>query len=253
MKELAVLELVILGTVPSAAEEALVWSLVQGDRDTNWKRARKHCEKFATDARTDWRLPRERELFELAQRTADGDSDARAAIETLGDAAAWSGDVSSSGLAWAASFTHGYLFRLYVANWRGLRALCVAGPAVVDSTEVETGPWLRPLAAETDSALTWPCTGELRNPVIQAGTLAPFRRAIPPGPLVAVVSVDFVIDAEGWVRFVGPTPETPSRYGALAVDTLMTFRFASATCDGAPIPIFHRLDFGGPPDEESPE
>ena len=118
--------------------------------------------------------------------------------------------------------------------------ICCTTPA-----ESREGKWLRTLDVDTDSALLWACTGEYRKPVVERGSLGPFRRGLPPGPLMEPVEVDFVVDAEGLVRYAGPAPGLSRRYSRLAVETLETFLFEPATCDGRPIPVFYRLDFAG--------
>ncbi len=234
-------------TSPAVADSAqpVRWHIADAESGLSWRQAARRCERSEAEGRSDWRLPSADELWELASQADAGNDEARRIVADLDGAAAWSRDVSPSNLAWAASFEHGHLFRLHVANERGLRALCVNGPAADGAVEIDQGSWLRPLGVDSDSALVWPCAGEAREPVTARGSLASFRRALPPGPLRERVPVDFVIDAEGRARFVGPIPGTPDRLGRLAVRTLETFRFEPATCDGVPIPVFYHLDFGG--------
>lgn len=238
---------VLTAASPAKADtaQAARWHLEEGSRDVQWRQAERRCERAEAEDRADWRLPSADELWDLASQAEDGDAEARRIVAALEGAAAWSRDVSPSNLAWAASFEHGHLFRLHAANERGLRALCVAGPAPDAAVAVDEGSWVRPLGGDSDSALVWPCIGEAREPVAVRGSLAAFRRALPPGPLREVVQVDFVVDEEGRARFVGPAPGTPDRFGRLAVDALETYRFEPATCDGLAVPVFHRLDLRG--------
>lgn len=235
--------------VPASAGEPLdsLWMPETEDLDLPWKRARRHCKRAEVDGRSDFRLPTRGELEALAERSAEGEAAARRIVDSLDGAAAWSRGVSPSKLAWAASFEHGYLFRIHRANERGLRALCVRGPApaAADRADpIEEGDWLRPLETGAESALLWPCTGERKDPVVVEGSLQPFREAMPPGPIRQTVRVDFIIDVDGRPRYVGPSPGTRERLGNLAVQTLETFLFEPATCDGEPIPVFYHLDFG---------
>lgn len=231
-----------------AQEEAPQWYLDEEVEAVTHRKATKRCDRVDSDGRSDWRLPTVDELRDLAARATAGNAEAQDLIAAVGDDAAWSRNISPSRLAWAAAFAHGYLFRIHETNEEGLRALCVARAdpgAAPDEPAIDEGGWMHPLDTDTDSPLLWPCTGEQEPPEVVQGSLRRFRRSLPPGPMRETIPVDFVVDAEGRARFVAPTPETPDRFARLAVDTLRTFRYDPATCDGRPIPVFYHLDFGG--------
>jgi hypothetical protein len=248
---------ILLAAAPvRAAEPATpLWHLPAPDRDVRWSEAARYCQKSRAGDRSDWRLPAVHELEALALRAERGDSGARETVDALAGAAAWSRNASPSGLAWAASFEHAHLLRIHVANARSLRALCTAGPEPERSPApgIEEGDWLRPLGADTDSALMWPCQGEYRKPVAAGGSLYPFQRWLPPGPIREPILTDFVVCEDGLVRFVAPAVGSPKRYGDLAVKSLMTFVFAPATCDGRPIAVFYQIDFAGKSEAEIEE
>lgn len=232
----------------AAAAGSDAWHL-SGIRDVDHREAEKVCHRLEEGGRSDWRLPTPGEIDRLAARAREGGEEALALLEGVGPDAAWTRDVSATGLAWAAAFAHGFQLRIHASNERALRVLCVAGeeegggPATAD---LEKGPWQRALDVETDSPLLWGCSGDALGPRPVNGSIASFRDALPPGPLRETVPVDYVIDVEGRARWIGPAPGTSERLGRLAVSTLGTFRWEPATCDGEPMPIFFHIDFGQP-------
>lgn len=228
----------------AAAEAgALRWHLADSGRDVSRRTAGRLCERLEAGGRSDWRLPAVAELESLAAGEEDG-----AITAALDGAGAWSREVSPSDLAWVAGFADGFLFRVHVSDSRALRALCVSGPPAPSEEEpaaIDEAGWTRALPVDTDSPLLWGCSGQQGEPELVRGSLQSFRRSLPPGPLVEPFDVEFVIGAEGRPRFVGPAPGTGNRLARLAVETLQSFRFEPATCDGRPVPVFYRLSFGG--------
>lgn len=240
--------------VEAAASDAPLWRLGPGE-DLTHAEARKSCERLEAEGRGDWRLPTPDEIDRLAATAAEPGGAAAGVIAELGGDAAWTHGVSRTGLAWAAAFAHGFQLRIHAGNDRALRALCVSGagePAGPVGADLEEGPWQRALDVDTDSPLLWGCSGTEIAPKPLRGSVESFRQALPPGPIPEPVPVDFVIDEAGRVRWAGPGTATSKRLGLVAVETLETFRFEPATCDGEPVPVYFHLDFGTPRPASSP-